>query len=295
MESYQINDLERLTGIKAHTIRIWEKRFGLISPQRTETNRRYYDGEQVKKLLNVTTLLSHGLKISHIAELSDQDMRSQIEQGAEKGGAEWETSVINDMVAAMLAFDELSFERMLMAAVLRVGLYDTMLRVVYPFLRKAGMMWSIDRAAPVQEHFASCIVRQKLLSAIDGVKPPAPGATRCLLFLPPAEWHEVGLLFTNYVLRANGFHTLYLGQNVPESEIKVVSEAWKPQVMLTFFITSRPGEEMIHLLKQYRAVGESVKLLVMGNPDLQALVQTMGAGYAYLERVEQLIPACSGL
>lgn len=262
MKAYQINDLERLTGIKAHTIRIWEKRYGLISPNRTDTNRRYYDDDQVKRLLNVATLVASGHKISKIAAYSDGQLHEYIEAAENYGDASSSNiAFVNDMISSMLVFDEAAFEKVFSAAVLRMGFYETVVNVVYPFLIKTGVLWTTDKSVPAQEHFASCIIRRKLMAATDGLL-PATNTSRCfLLFLPPSEWHEVGLMFANYIIRANGFPTVYLGQNVPTEGVAQVWASGKPTHLVTFFTAPRPDEEISFLLRSYSRVAASGSLL----------------------------------
>ncbi len=237
MNSYQISDLERLTGIKAHTIRIWEKRYKLIKPHRTATNIRYYDDEQAKKLLNVSTLLAEGFKISKIAELSQKQLNNHI-QGLQKHASDDAICVgfINDLIAAMLVFDEPVFEKAFSSAVTRFGMYDAMLKVFYPFLRKTGLMWTSNNAMPVQEHFASNIIRRKLVAAIDGLPAAIKKNKKFLLFLPAEEWHETGLLLSDYIIRSKGYKTVYLGQNVPFQNLDEGIKSVNPTHLLTFFI-----------------------------------------------------------
>jgi methanogenic corrinoid protein MtbC1 len=287
MESYQINDLERLTGIKAHTIRIWEKRYGLITPSRSDTNRRYYDDEQVRRLLNVTTLLSYGHKISKIAALSNEEVCSLIEKETpDPVNAHVYTGYVNDLVTCMLAFDEPGFEKIFSAAVLRLGMYETMLRVVYPFLLKTGVLWSVNKAAPVQEHFASSIIRRKLMAVVDSLLPANRKNRRFLLFLPPDEWHDIGLLFANYVLRAGGLDTIYLGQNVPAENLPKVVEAVKPDAMLTLFISGRHMEETISVASGFAALG--VPFYVSGSSDTLQLIAALDGDIRILRDVTSL-------
>lgn len=240
MSHYQIADLERLTGIKSHTIRIWEKRYGIITPHRTSTNIRYYDDVQAKKLLKVSTLVESGLKISKIAGLSEKELNSKIGE-AQKSNNEDLICIgfMNELIAAMLSFDEADFERTFSNAVVKLGMYQAMLRVFYPFLRKTGLMWSMAETMPVQEHFATSIIRKKLISAIDGLPSPNKRGKKFILFLPPEEWHETGLLFSDYIIRSKGYPTLYLGQNVPLENLKQVISSTSPTHLFTLYITRR--------------------------------------------------------
>lgn len=290
MSTYQINDLERLTGVKAHTIRIWEKRYSLIKPHRTASNRRYYDDAQVKKLLNVATLVTQGHKISTIASFSQKELSMRIQENEATDSGENNThNYVNNMIAAMLVFDEQGFERVFSAAVTRMGMYDAMHSVVYPFLQKAGVMWSIDAVVPAQEHFASCIIRNKLMAATDGLLPPTNKSKKLLLFLPPSEWHDIGLLFANYALRAKGYSTVYLGQNVPMESIDTAITAVKPTHVFFYYITTKPKEEIEkeidHLVKR----NSHIKILYSGAPGNFDGIRSGRKNVSYISGVNELI------
>lgn len=266
MESYQINDLERLTGIKAHTIRIWEKRYDLISPDRTSTNIRLYNDAQVKKLLNVTTLLEHGYKISKIAALSQQELNNAVGKILESPpGDIVNDAYINSLIEAMLSFNETAFDKIFSAAATRLGIFKAMTDVFYPFLYKTGLLWSSDDASPAQEHFASNIIKRKLQAAIDGLAPANKNKHKYVLFLPPDEWHEIGLLFTNYLIRSAGFQTIYLGQNMPLSNIDFVISKTKPTHLVTFFVTTNEDDDMLKAFLNLVKKHKSLTWLVSGS------------------------------
>lgn len=290
MESYQINDLERLTGIKAHTIRIWEKRYSLIQPNRTDTNRRYYDDAQVRKLLNVTTLLSYGHKISKIAALTDEEIHEHIEHdSASTTGLHVNNGYVNDLLASMLAFDEIGFERIFSAAVLRMGMFDTMVQVVYPFLSKTGVLWTVNKSAPVQEHFASCIIKRKLMAATDGLLSSSHKPNKFLLFLPPQEWHEIGLLFANYIIRSRGYQTIYLGQDMPTEDVVKIVGMLSPQYILTFFVAARPANEISDFIAAYASAGPKTHVIVAGSYDLLSSTQSKFSNVSYMKGVHDLL------
>ena len=269
MESYQKLQLEKMTGIKAHTIRIWEKRYGIISPDRTDTNRRTYNESQVRKLLNVSQLLSRGQKISKIASLSEDELHTQIEQSFAPELADYVCiGYINDLIKSMLDFNEAAFEKTFAAIVTRFGMYDAMIKVIYPFLGKVGTLWNISKTVPVQEHFASSIIKRKLMSATDGLLPPVIRNKKFLLFLPPDEWHEIGLLFANYIIRSKGYETIYLGQNVPIENIEKVVPAVQPQYLLLFYISKRLAKEVEKQIIQLSKIDENTTLFVAGNGEL---------------------------
>lgn len=271
MKTYHISELEQLSGIKAHTIRIWEKRYNLIEPERTDTNIRMYDDRQVRKLLNVSTLLSNGYKISKIAELSEKDLNEKIlEIKTEAPDDIISLSYINDLVSSMLNFNESAFEKTFSAAVTRYGMFDAMLKVFYPLLQKIGIMWSAETAMPVQEHFASSIIRRKLMSATDGQLPSGKKNKKFLLLLPPGEWHEIGLLFSDYIIRAKGFETIYLGQNVPYENVATIIKSVKATHVLAFFI-SRPATEDVAQIRKKMGLTPDVNLLLTGSSEIMEL------------------------
>ena len=274
MNSYQIADLERLTGIKAHTIRIWEKRYNLIEPHRTSTNIRYYDDDQARKLLKVSTLLAQGIKISKISELSDKEINSRIQELQHVVSEDAIcTGFINELTASMLAFDETAFEKTFSSAAIRFGMYQAMLKVFYPFLHKTGLMWSMEEAMPVQEHFASAIIRRKLITAIDGLPAPTKRSKSFVLFLPNEEWHETGLLFSDYIIRTHGYKTVYLGQNVPANNLLDVIKNVKPTHLLTLYIARHKPEQIVSDLLFISKKHPGLKLMVAGSYPLDQLVK----------------------
>jgi DNA-binding transcriptional MerR regulator len=276
LSSYQITDLERLTGVKAHTIRIWEKRYSLIEPHRTSTNIRFYDDDQARKLLKVSTLLSQGLKISKISLLSDKEINFKIQELEKNGPNDVKCfGYINELIVSMLSFDEAGFERAFSSAVVNFGMYHAMLKVFYPFLHKTGLMWALEEAMPVQEHFATSIIRRKLINAIDGLLPPTKKSKTFLLFLPQDEWHETALLFSDYIIRSKGYKTIYLGQNVPVDNLKHAISHTKPNHVLTLYIARREltiiEKELTNLSKQ----NPELKFLVAGSLPLEKIAKKL--------------------
>lgn len=265
MKLYEISELEQLTGIKAHTIRIWEKRYSLIEPTRTSTNIRRYNDEQVKKLLNVCTLLANGYKISKIAGLKEKEVSAKINLIEQTGNTNSITeNFINQLIASMIGFNEQAFEKTYTAAVNKLGLFDAMLNVFYPLFHKIGVMWVTSNLTPVQEHFASCIIKRKLMAAINDLPSPTKKKT-FLLLLPPGEYHDVSLLFANYIIKSKGFQTIYLGQNVPYENITPVLKETKAQYLLMFYITPRDAKEVYDELKQNLPLSKNLTVLLSGN------------------------------
>jgi DNA-binding transcriptional MerR regulator len=229
---YSIKDLERISGIKAHTIRIWEKRYGIVEPSRTDTNIRYYTNEELRKILNISILNNYGVKISRIVGMSPDELRAKV---IEISNEEVEESVqVESLLIAMVEIDDARFEKILANCTLRLGFERTVLDVIYPFFKKVGILWQAGAINPAQEHFISNLIRQKLIVAIDGQGiMTRADAKRFLLFLPEGELHELGLLFYNYIIQKAGHRVVYLGQSVPIEEVVKVEQYAPVEYILT--------------------------------------------------------------
>lgn len=243
MGAYSIRELENLSGIKAHTIRIWEKRYGLIAPQRTSTNIRSYCDTELKKLLNVSILNRNGLKISKIAQLSSDEIITKINQLAQEITST--ESQIESLTVAMIDLDEFRFEHVLARSIIQFGFEDAVTRVLYPFFFRVGLLWQTGAINPGQEHFISNLVRQKFFVAIDGlVSNNKSDARRFVFFLPEGELHEIGLLFSCYLTKKRGHNTLYLGQSVPINDLSEISRILQVDYLVTSLTTSFHGNDL---------------------------------------------------
>lgn len=246
MGRYSIKELEQLSGIKAHTIRIWEQRYRLLTPKRTDTNIRYYDDKQLKILLNAVTLLDNGHKISRIAGYSDEQINAIIDEllNASEPTEHQARAIINQMVSAALNYDELVFDKTFSNALLRYSLKEMYEAIIYPILVKIGLMWNKDDLIPSQEHFLSNLFKQKLFAALDSTPSSINPKGTWLLFLPEKESHEIGLLISAVMLRLKGYRVIYLGQNVPYLNIREVIKDTKPDFMYFFVVTHQPLAEL---------------------------------------------------
>jgi MerR family transcriptional regulator, light-induced transcriptional regulator len=248
MAAYTIRDLERISGIKAHTIRIWEKRFGLIEPERTSTNIRTYCDAELRKLLNVSILNKNGYKISRIARLSIEEIFANINKLSENP-CDTE-SQIDNMALAMIDLDELKFEKILSRSIIQFGFEDTVVKVMIPFLVRIGIMWQTGIINAAHEHFISNLVRQKMFVAIDSlVSGNSHHSITTLLFLPEGELHEMGLLFSNYLIRKKGHKVIYLGQNVPFADLVEVAKKCYFDLLVTSFISSVSAKEITNYIQ----------------------------------------------
>lgn len=249
MIHYSINDLEKITGIKAHTIRIWEKRYNVVCPQRTETNIRYYNDDDLKKLLNISTLNKHGFKISDIVKMGHDGLCQKVLEIANTT-TDHESS-INNLIVSMIEMDEDKFEKVLASAIIKIGFERTITNIIYTFLEKVGILWQVGTINPAQEHFITNLIRQKLIIAIDGQDSyPKTDAKTFLLFLPENELHELGLLFYSYIIKKAGHKVIYLGQSVPLNDILEVIKIRNADYIITYFVAALdPSEIFGYLLK----------------------------------------------
>lgn len=261
MGTYSIKDLEKLSRVKAHTIRIWEKRYGLLRPDRTTTNIREYSDDDLRRLLNVALLNDRGLKISRIAKLSEAEMKARIL--AMEGSEGAAPDLVESLIAATLAFDGTRFERLLAGGVLRLGFERCMFEVMIPFMQRVGVLWQVGALKPGQEHFVSNLLRQKVIAAIDGCEPLQQGAKeRIVMFLPEGELHEIGLLFGHYLLKQAGHDVLYLGQTLPKADLFAVLERRSTDMLVTSVSSQAGLNDLLQLIPELTKRFPSLRVLV---------------------------------
>jgi DNA-binding transcriptional MerR regulator len=242
MNSFTISQLQRFSGISVHSIRAWEKRYDALKPDRSEGNTRYYNGNQLRRLLNIASLMNLDYKISELCSMSDvrlyELMNKNLEQRISPND---DLLLITQLVASALEFNESLFDKVFSRSVIQHGVEDTYIKLIYPALVRLGLMWSADTVAPAQEHFISNLIRQKLSSSIDMLPVNGDSKEHWILFLPENEFHETGLLMANYLLRNAGRRCTYLGSNVPIDSIKSSIKQLKPTSLL-FFLVSKDDE-----------------------------------------------------
>ncbi len=235
MNKFTIKDLENLSGIKAHTIRIWEQRYTFLKPQRTATNIRYYSNQELKTLLNISLLNKYGYKISHINRMNNEELREKIlTLGSSQAQQE---RIVNDLIQHMVDLDIEAFEQVLDNFILTRGIEKAITYIIFPFLERIGILWLTDHINPAQEHLITNVIRQKIIVGIENIVTPFELKSKVLLFLPENEHHELGLLFLNYMLKSRGVKTIYLGSNVPLSDLEFVVDLKKPDYIYTHLTT----------------------------------------------------------
>jgi len=273
MSHYSIRDLEQLSGIKAHTLRIWEQRYNFIEPKRTDTNIRLYDDQDLKLILNISFLKDHGYKISKIAEMSLEEIGKEVMKISDENLNY--PDQIQALTISMIDLDEERFEKIISTNFLRAGFENTMIHIIYPFLGRIGSLWITNSINPAQEHFMTNLIRQKIIVAIDGqVIKYHPSSKKFLLYLPEGEFHEISLLFASYMIRSHNHRVIYLGQTLPFNELIFVHNAHKPDCIFSV-ITSVPSSSDAQayvnqlcqqfpdthiILTGYRVVGQDIKV-----------------------------------
>lgn len=247
MNAFTIKDLENLSGIKAHTIRIWEQRYTFLKPRRTATNIRYYSNEELKAVLNIALLNKYGYKISHIDRMAPEEISSHILSLSDPRAVQ--ERIINELVKEMVDMSIERFDQTISGFISARGIERAINQIIFPFLEKIGILWQTGHINPAQEHLVSNLIRQKLITAIDQAGSPIAKEQTFLLFLPEGEYHELGLLFMHYLLRSRGLKVIYLGANVPVEDLAFVARIKQPDIIFTH-LTSQAGpfhfEKFLH-------------------------------------------------
>ena len=241
---FTIKDLENFSGIKAHTIRIWEKRYNLFQPQRTSSNIRYYNLESLQKLLNVNILYNNGIKISKIAELSDDKIALSVRELSFNKG--YETEASNSLKLAMLNFDEKMFNQLYNSLLASNSFQYIFMNIFVPFLNEIGILWQVNSITPAHEHFISNLIKQKIHINIEKTQQLTTTDTskKFVLYLPMHEIHELGLLYLHFELLLRGYYSIYLGQSVPTNNLQDLKNSESETIFVTY-LTVEPSKDSL--------------------------------------------------
>ena len=263
MAIYSISDLAKLSGVKAHTIRAWEQRHGIIIPKRTKSNIRYYEDADLKELLNVALLNKNGFRISKIAHMSKEEKAMHISEVSSVNYA-YDTQ-LDALTISMIELDEFKFNHIIDTNIQQQGFERTMLEVVYPFLDKLAALWFTGSINALQERFVSNLIRAKLIGATDQLKRQARNTTPTyLLFLPKWEQQELSLLFLHYLLRARGIQSVYLGSDISLTDLRDSDKVLSPDFVFTIISETFVGQPVNDYLSSLRKVFDTATLLVSG-------------------------------
>ena len=260
---YSITDLSRLSGIKQHTIRIWEQRYGILKPERTDTKIRFYSDKELKQIINISLLNKKGLKISKIALLSVEALLEKVNEIEDNQYSH--EIVVDQLTKSMIDFDEQAFEKIINTSILKFGFQSVILDIVYPFLEKIGMLWLTGNINPAQEHFISNLIRQKIIVSIDGQSVNYKAdSKKIMMFLPQHELHELAFLFYSYLLKLNNHHVIYLGANLPNADVQTVIDVYEPDIIYSVLTSSLHLKNTKQLFTQITTQNPKIKFFVGG-------------------------------
>lgn len=291
---FSIKDLENLTGIKAHTIRIWEKRYNLLSPDRTDTNIRFYELADFQKLLNVSYLNSNGYKISKIAKLDEAKIPELVRQIASKSNLN--SHAINSLKLSMLNFDQILFYKTYERLAKEKSFRDIFYTIFIPLLTELGLLWQTDTITPAHEHFLTSLIRQKILINTENIQANSETTTKTFIcYLPDNEVHELGLMYINYEIVAHGHQSIFLGQSVPLDSLTDIVNYYDDITFVSYF-TVKPEKEEINQyitdIQNKLLVHNHVKFYILGKMlhalDLKKLPTNMTAFTSIDELVKDL-------
>lgn len=264
---FSIKDLENLTGIKAHTIRIWEKRYNLLQPKRTDTNIRYYDLASFQKLLNVSYLNNNGYKISKIATLAEEQIPVLVREIATESNLE--SHAINAFKLSMLNFDQALFYKTYNSLLKEKDFETVFYDIFIPLLTEIGLLWQTDTITPAHEHFLTSLIRQKILINTEKAQSKQVNKSKktFVLYLPENEIHELGLLFINHQLVSKGFQSILLGMSVPLQSLTDLQNYYKELIYISYFTVKpekREIEQYIENFNQLIIKDSNTKLWILG-------------------------------
>lgn len=268
MNLFSISQLSQFTGIKSHTIRIWEQRYNALKPERSEGNTRYYDDSQLRRLLNIVSLLEKGYKVSQICPMTDQDLFTIIQGSKQTNSNDTPEYYVNQLITAGMSFDLVHFEYILSLSISSYGIREAYKKVMYPVMNRIGLLWSSDVITTVSEHFISNIFNQKLSVAIDSLDIADAKKETWLLLLPENEFHDLPLLYACYLIRLSGRRVIYLGSNVPLKSLKLAVLETKPDNILMFFVHFDLPEKIQKDIDSINTYFSGDKIFLAGNQKL---------------------------
>ncbi len=288
-KTYSIKDLELISGIKAHTIRMWESRYQLIEPQRTPTNIRFYTDEDIKKLLNISAVLNNGMKISQAARLSEDELLSSVSD-LEKLHNNYDAHS-RRLKVAMMEYDEALMNNIINNCLIKYGTPETLDKILGPFIRQVGLLWQINAISVGHEHFVSNVLRAKLFSLLDHIGSTGNASTPgVILFLPANELHELSLLYLYYHFKRAGYRTLYLGQDVPLEYLREAADVFKPKYLVSVLTTQPHFEDVGFYFERINELFDLDKMtfLLTGIQLADKEIEVQNSGIELFEGVNEL-------
>ena len=259
---YSIKDLEVLSGIKMHTIRIWEKRYNLLHPHRTDTNIRWYDDNDLKRLLNISMLTKNGYKISKVADWEEKQIREKVLSITESSSTE--PDYIDRFMLLMVDMDNRGFEILLNEVLTKYDFEEAYFNIFFKLFERVGTYWQVGSIFPAQEHFVTSLFRQKLIASIDGLENTNSRNATILFFLHEEELHEISLLFYSYLAKKSGYNIFYLGQSVPFPDLEKINKQKQVEYVFTAFTNSILKDELEDYLVRMKDSFPKSKIFITG-------------------------------
>ena len=289
MNNFSISQLQQYSGIKAHTIRIWEQRYNALNPTRSDGNTRYYDNDQLRRLLNIVSLIHSDYKVSEVCSMPDDKLFSLVKDrlGSKSEESSSEEYFVSQLIAAGMCYNAFTFEKIFSVCISKLGLTVTYVKVIYPLLYRIGLMWRSNILPTAQEHFISNLIRQKLFSEIDKLPQAKTSKDTWLLFLPENEFHEIGLLFSYFMIRKAGKNVVYLGSSV---SLKTVTESIKeihPSRLLLFFVHNDEAHVCENYCNTLAKSFKNLKIYLSGSENLISKIKK-GKSITWMRSVTEL-------
>jgi len=289
---FTIKELETLSGIKAHTIRIWEQRYNFLKPSRTATNIRTYSNDELKTILTVALLNKHGYKISKIDTMEPEQRYQQVLHLS--GDDALNEHLVNQLIGCMIDLDIRHFEALLNDCIQRMGMETAIKTIVFSFLEKIGILWQTGHINPAHEHIVSNIIRQKLVAAIETLSFPVQARPLFLLLLPEDEHHELGLLFVYYLLKQRGIPVIYLGANVPLKDAQYVVQLKLPE-HIYIHLTSMPSKTSFQKFLQGLEIASPTSKVVLSGQMAESIKKDAYRQLIPLQTLSQVLAYISSL
>lgn len=287
MTLYSISQLSQFSGIKPHTIRMWEQRYNALKPIRSGGNTRYYDSTQLRRLLNIVSLLDMEFKVSELCSMPDEKLFKLVEEYShnfeEHEPLEY---YISQLIAAGMDYDEHHFEKILSHCFLKYGIQITYQRIIHPTVVRVGVYWTSNNIPPAQEHFITNLFRQKLSMGIDSL-PPAEKEESWLLYLPEGEFHEIGLLYAHYLIKLSGRKVIYLGANLPLTSVIDAVKDTNVENLLFFMVHYDQPEQVSEYLDELYTEFKEKEIFLAGNNKLIDQLN-LKENFRFLKDVEAL-------
>jgi len=292
MNSFTIKDLENLSGIKAHTIRIWEQRYSFLKPQRSDTNIRHYSNDELKAILNIALLNKYGYKISHIDKMTLPEINDKLLTLSQSQAQQ--ERIVNDLIQLLIDLEIEKIDQTLNNYIHAKGIEKTITQIIFPFLERIGILWLTNHVNPAQEHLVSNLIRQKIIIGIENCNTEPSSNETVLLFLPEGEHHELGLLFISYLLKNKGVKSIYLGADVPLKDVEFVARLKKTTHIYCHLTSLAHNFNFDKFLHNLQNTLTDYKILISGQvcqqykkkvPDNVILLQSLSAVMEYIGKL----------